>query len=161
MKFLLTTSEKDEKRRGRGNGMERSKFVLAVLSSCPEAIYNPVQVQKLFFLIDRKISELVGGPYFNFTPYHYGPFDKQVYSDLEALSTEGLLAIEESSSYRTYTTTKRGQTNGVDLLKDFPDKARGYIKELSDYVRGVSFNELVSSIYQAYPEMRANSVFRD
>lgn len=141
--------------------MERKDFVLAVLSSCPDATYNPVQVQKLFFLIDMKIPKPVDGPYFDFAPYDYGPFDKRVYSTLELLTEEGLVAIEETTGYRSYTTTKRGQMKGQKLFETLPEKARTYIIKLSDYVRSLSFKELVSAIYQAYPKMRANSVFRE
>lgn len=140
--------------------MERKDFVLAVLSSCPEANYNPVQVQKLFFLIDKKISNLVDGPYFVFAPYDYGPFDKRVYSTLELLAEEGFVDIVGTTSYRSYTTTKRGQTKGQELFDALPEKARAYIIKLSVFVRSLSFNELVSAIYQAYPDMQANSVFR-
>lgn len=141
--------------------MERNEFVLAALSSCPDAVYTPVQVQKLFFLIDEKIPALVEGPHFDFAPYDYGPFDKRVYWTLETLADEGSVAIEGSASYRTYTTTKSGQKKGEILFEELPTKAQAYIKELVNFVRYLSFNELVSAIYKAYPEMRANSVFRD
>jgi len=141
--------------------MDRNDFVLTVMSSCPDAIYTPVQVQKLFFLIDAKIPKLVKGPYFDFAPYDYGPFDKHVYWALETLETEGFITTEGSTSYRTFTTTKRGQKKGEELFNELPTRAKEYIKKLSDFVRHLSFNELVSSIYQAYPEMRVNSVFRD
>lgn len=141
--------------------MDRNDFVLTVMSSCPDAIYTPVQVQKLFFLIDQKIPKLVKGPHFDFSPYDYGPFDKHVYWALEALEAEGSIVIEGSATYRTYTTTKRGQKKGEVLFNELPAKAQEYITRLSEFVRHLSFNELVSSIYQAYPKMRANSVFRD
>lgn len=163
IKSLRASTDKTEreKSRERRTGMDRNEFVLAVMASCPDATYNPVQVQKLFFLIDKKIPKLVGGPHFKFAPYHYGPFDCTVYSALEVLSTDGSIAIEGAGGSRTYTTTKRGQKKGEDLIDKLPDKAREYIKKLSEFVRSLSFNELVSAIYQAYPDMRANSVFRD
>jgi hypothetical protein len=34
-------------------------------------------------------------------------------------------------------------------------------KKIVTLVRNLSFNELVSAIYRAYPDMRARSVFRD
>jgi hypothetical protein len=141
--------------------MDKNDFVLAVMSSCPDVTYTPVQVQKLFFLIDQKIPGLVEGPYFHFAPYHYGPFDCTVYSALEELSADGSVTITGSASYRSYSTTSRGQTKGRALFEKLPVKAREYISKLSELVRHLSFNELVSAIYQAYPEMRANSVFRD
>ena len=36
-----------------------------------------------------------------------------------------------------------------------------YIKRASEFVRSLSFSDLVSAVYKAYPEMKANSVFRD
>ena len=141
--------------------MDRKDFVLAVMSSCPGAVYNPVQVQKLFFLIDAKIPNLVNGPHFAFSPYDYGPFDRSVYFALEALEDEDLVTIDRSAVYRTYTATRRGQAKGQVLFDALPNDAKKYVRQLSEFVRSVSFNELVSAVYHAYPEMRTNSVFRD
>lgn len=38
---------------------------------------------------------------------------------------------------------------------------RGYIGKVSTFVRTRSFNDLVSAIYKAFPEMKANSIFRE
>jgi hypothetical protein len=47
----------------RGIKMIRADLVLAVMSAGRRALHTPVQVQKLFFLIDRNIADQVGGPY--------------------------------------------------------------------------------------------------
>jgi hypothetical protein len=39
-------------------------------------------------------------------------------------------------------------------------KAIAYIRQASEFVRSLSFTQLVSAIYKAYPEMRENSVFQ-
>ena len=52
--------------------MARQRFdvVLAVMAAGGAgARYDPVRVQKLFFLIDREIPEFIDGPYFHFEPY--------------------------------------------------------------------------------------------
>lgn len=141
--------------------MERNDFVLAVMSSCPKAKYDPVQIQKLFFLIDDIIPKLVKGPHFKFTPYNYGPFDKQVYIDLEKLASMGDIAIQGADTHRTYTTTGQGQEKGEAILSTLPAGVRPYIKKLSEFVRRLSFAELVSTIYKAYPKMKSNSIFQE
>src|SRR5207248_1751684 len=84
--------------RRREKHMERHNLVLAALAAGGEnASYWPVQVQKLLFLIDREASALVGGPHFDFKPYDYGPFDRAVYVELDALSAQGFVSTSTTS----------------------------------------------------------------
>lgn len=140
--------------------MDRQGLVLTSLSVDKGAIYSPVQVQKMFFLIDRNIPKLVEGPHFDFKPYDYGPFDKEVYSVLGELSALGQVKRIQDNSWFSYRLTMDGQKAGEALFEDLPETARKYIQEVSDFVRSLSFTQLVSAIYQAYPDMRENSVFQ-
>jgi hypothetical protein len=141
--------------------MDRREIVLAGMAPANGALHTPVQVQKLFFLIDRNIADLVGGPHFDFRPYNYGPFDRAVYDVLRELWAEGLVDIVPEWTWRSYRLTKAGQEWGETLLSQLPPKAQTYIERVSKFVRGLSFTQLVSAIYKAYPDMRANSVFQD
>src|SRR3954453_2570368 len=89
----------------------KADIVLAALSPAGGVPHTPVQVQKLLFLVDRNLAPLIGGPKFNFEPYHYGPFDQKVYSTLEELSRQGLVEVTQSShgNWREYRLTPRGQ----------------------------------------------------
>ena len=142
--------------------MTKKDLILAALASSPGATYTPVQVQKLLFLIDRNVPTDIDGPVFNFTPYDYGPFDSSVYTTIERLEESGLAHIEApaASRWRNYRLTAAGQLAGEALLLALPERIATYIRDLSRFVRAVSFAELVSAIYEAYPEMRARSVFR-
>lgn len=53
------------------------------------------------------------------------------------------------------------EREAVRILRQLPPKAQTYIERVSTFVRGLSFTQLVSAIYKAYPEMRANSVFQE
>jgi uncharacterized protein YwgA len=140
--------------------MNRDEILLAALVAGGEgAVYSPVQVQKLMFLVDREAAGLVMGPHFDFKPYDYGPFDRQVYDSLEVLSGQGLTLMQNSGKYRMYSVTPDGFRLGEDLLNRLPDKARDFVTQASSWVRSVSFGQLVSSIYKAYPEaVSANRV---
>lgn len=142
--------------------MQRRQLVLAVLATAGTDAWTPVQVQKVFFLIDRKIPERVSGPHFNFRPYDYGPFDPQVYRELEELEATGLATIGATDpfSMREYRLTGAGQREGRRLLESFSADVRGYFERAARFVRTRSFPELVSAIYEAFPDMRVNSVFR-
>jgi len=143
--------------------MKRNALVLAALSPANMGDFSPVQVQKLFFLIDQNCAKDVGGPHFSFEPYDYGPFDRDVYGVLEELSLAGMVEVYNipGRRWKGYKLTENGQRESERLLSELPGKARTYITELVRFVRGVSFEELVSAIYKAYPEMKVNSVFKD
>jgi uncharacterized phage-associated protein len=140
--------------------MNQQEIVLAALAPAKGASHSPVQVQKLLFLIDRNIPSVIEGPLFNFQPYNYGPFDKTVYDILDQLALEGYADIIPEQTWRSYKLTAKGQLEGDRLLQGFPNFAIEYINEISNFVRKLSFTQLVSAIYRAYPEMRANSVFQ-
>jgi len=143
--------------------MNRSELVLAVLAAGNGGAYTPVQVQKLFFLIDKKLSDHTGGPFFNFIPYDYGPFDKEVYRAIEALSESGEAEIIRNPcvGLKEYRLTTAGQKKGEQILRSLDLDNSDFIKRLSEFVRSLSFAELVSAIYKAYPEMKVNSVFKE
>jgi uncharacterized protein len=143
--------------------MTKEAIVLAVLSTsgAPRIQYTPVQLQKMFFLVD-KLGQKIGGPYFDFQPYDYGPFDKEVYEVLDSIIIKELAEKNRGEKgWNNYFLTEQGFEEGNKVLQQLPKPLQEYIAELSKFVRSLSFVELVSSIYKAYPDMKVNSVFKD
>lgn len=141
--------------------MERADILLAGLAAGGEnATFTPVQVQKLFFLLDREASHLIQGPYFNFSPYDYGPFDRSVYDGLDALARSNLVRVQSTGRYRVYSLSQAGYQEGAARLNALSAATRAYIANVANWVRQLSFEQLVASIYNRYPEMKVNSVFR-
>lgn len=142
--------------------MDRQSLMLAALAASDGAIHSPVQVQKLFFLLERGIPTYTGGPHFHFVAYDYGPFDLEVYDELGRLEQRGLVSIEQqpSTRWKSYRLTPQGQHIGEKRLAEIAAPAAMYIREVSKWVRSLSFAQLVSAIYKAYPEMQVTSVFR-
>lgn len=147
--------------------MPRRDVLLMMMAPAGTAVHTPVQVQKLAFLIDRLIGETIGGTGFHFKPWHYGPFDKAVYKALEELERDGLVEINDMSAQMQptqYRLTNLGEREGTDLLETLgdqnPDTAE-YIETLSNWVRDQSFASLLRAIYAKFPDMAANSVFKD
>jgi len=141
--------------------MERDEIILSAMAAGGEnTTFTPVQVQKLFFLLDREGAHLVDGPHFNFAPYDYGPFDRAVYDALEALARQNLAQVQNTGRYRVYSLSQAGRQRGTARLQALPLATQNYLTNLASWVRQLSFEQLVASIYNRYPEMKANSVFR-
>ena len=92
--------------------MTKREVVLAALAPAQGKQHSPVQVQKLLFLLDREASELLGGPHFNFVPYNYGPFDKEVYQVLNELDFNELVTIRSGGWQRDVCTHSYGAERG-------------------------------------------------
>jgi uncharacterized protein len=144
--------------------MNRRALVLAILAAAEGRTYTPVQIQKSVFLVCDQFPHLIDeGPQFNFQPYDYGPFDSDVYSVIDVLRSDGLAVVAPSPSgnWNTYAASDAGIDEGDEVLNNaMGDDARKYVRAVSDWVRSLRFKSLVKSIYEAYPHMRANSIFK-
>ncbi len=75
--------------------LERENVTLAVLSLA-DGMLTPVQLQKAMFLASDKLSSAFkADSRYNFQPYDYGPFDRQMYEDVEAMERQGLIQINQ------------------------------------------------------------------
>jgi uncharacterized protein len=140
--------------------MDRNNLVLATLATAEQGTrFTPVQVQKIFFLIDRRGAHLTDGPHFDFQPYDYGPFDNTVYSELEQLEFAGSVQTNNAGRYRLFSLTPQGYEAGRNVLATLLLPTRTFLKETVVWVRSLGFNQLVAAIYREYPDMKTRSVF--
>jgi uncharacterized protein len=141
--------------------MEKRKLLLASLAAGAGHKHTPVQIQKLLFILEQNVSADLGGSTFDFKPYDYGPFDATVYEELRSLETDGLAVSSATQrGWKKYELTHEGVVLGESVLTTLAPGTSTYIRKVSEFVRSLSFTDLVSAVYKAYPEMKANSVFR-
>ena len=138
--------------------MDRSDFVLAAMAPAGNHGFSRVQMQKALFLLDANISDLTDGPHFEFRPYFYGPFDPEVYRELESLERHHQLTITPGQPSPTYSLTTDGLERGRSEFAKLDQSAQEYIHQAVSFVRAATFQQLVSSIYHAYPEMAESSL---
>jgi uncharacterized protein (DUF488 family) len=141
--------------------MERRDWILLALYVASDNQLQPVQLQKSLFLLGERIGD-VGTDFYEFVPYHYGPFAKEIYADADALASEGLLSAEKMarSHWREYSATQEGLDRAAALCSDANDEALAYLRRAVTWTQTRSFNEVVRSIYAHFPNYRANSVFQ-
>lgn len=142
--------------------MTRRDVMLAILAAADGQAFTPVQIQKAAFLVTQTLPGLVrdGAP-FSFSPYDYGPFDASVYSVADELQSLGLAHVNQTSGrWRTYAASEAGVDAGRRVLGRLSPSDGEYIRRVAAWVRSMDFATLVKSIYEAYPEMRRNSIFQ-
>ncbi|HEV3448323.1 MAG TPA: hypothetical protein VG099_27045 [Gemmataceae bacterium] len=142
--------------------MNRSDWTLLTISAAKGQPLSPVQLQKAMFLLWKNLPQVFGIESYRFVPHNYGPFDARVYSDAEMLARQGLVYIMTRSSggWSEYGATPLGLNKANEIERHVDPQVRQYLFQIVDWVRQLSFQDLVRSIYQAYPEYRANSVFQ-
>ena len=140
--------------------MARKDWLLMALALREGAPMDPAQVQKAMFLLGRQMADEVGPEFYRFRPYNYGPFDSDIYTDLQHMAGNGLITIAQSSrGTRSFSVTPAGLREGTELVRSLDPVARTYLKKVVDWVCSLRFADLVRAIYDRYPEFRRNSVF--
>lgn len=141
--------------------MNRIDWNLLVLAAAEGKSLTPAQFQKVIFLLQKKFPNAIPSGY-SFCPYNYGPFDVDVYRDAEELAQQGFAHIRRSSGgWRMYAATDTGLERAKTLLRNADPNAVDYTRRAVSWARSLSFRDLVKSIYEAFPEMKANSIFKD
>ena len=138
--------------------IKSADVLLKIIAAADGEALTPAQLQKVAFLVGMKFGPQLPD-YYDFKKYDYGPFSVDVYRDAERLESEGLVSISIHSrgGWRQYSATLAGIRTEI---QNIPDEISSYILKTVSWARDLSFQELVRSVYQMYPDFRENSVFQ-
>ena len=142
--------------------MNRQDWVLLALFAADGYRLTPVRLQKsLFLLRERGIKESSSlDGFYEFEPYAYGPFSRQIYDDALSLADEAKVTIFPSSraSSRQYALTVSGVQAANQIASKQP-RGFPYLGRAVKWTQTLSFAQLVTAIYTHFPQYRENSVF--
>ena len=143
--------------------MERRDLLLVVLAAAKGASLTPVQLQKSLFLLSESTLPEKPRPFYEFEPYHYGPFAIEIYDDVSGLVESGsAVAIPAATArWNTFAATPAGQAEAARLRPQLSDKSLALVESTVAFVRSLSFSQLVKVIYAHFPHYRENSVFQE
>ncbi|HUP95491.1 MAG TPA: hypothetical protein VM164_11310, partial [Burkholderiales bacterium] len=99
--------------------MSPRDWILLAIALSPSRSLQPLHLQKALCLIGRKLTheQLRCSRFYNFEPNEYGPFDAEIYSDVEELEKDGLIITSsEKWPARIYGNTSRGTLHINPLL---------------------------------------------
>jgi uncharacterized protein YwgA len=147
----------------RTRGPDRSDWILLALLAANGNMLTAVKLQKTLFVLGERRPRDVGDDYYVFQPYHYGPFDAAVYHDADELENDGLIEVDRSQgrALRRYVLTDGGRRAAQKAAKHQSRKAQTYLAQVVEWAQPLPFNMLVRAIYDAFPAMRANSIFEE
>jgi len=139
--------------------MKTRDWLLITVNAAGDEGLSPVQLQKTLFLIGQTLNLK---SFYNFTPYSYGPFDSQVYSDAEELSANGQINInyDKARTYPRYIISDKGQDQSVVLEKKIKNTEVELVHKTTEFVKRLSFKQLLKIVYEAYPSFAVNSIFK-
>jgi hypothetical protein len=141
----------------------RERLLLLFLSAADEPL-DPVRIQKGLFILAQKTPDewLPGEDRYVFEPYNYGPFSKQIYSDLHTLRMAGYLKTDESwnRSWVFHSVTEEGRNRANVEAQTLDPRLVAYVASIRQFVAEKSFRELLDAVYTEFPEYAIKSVFQ-
>jgi hypothetical protein len=151
------------------------------IADAQNRINGITRLEKLMFLAVREqgLNDFVDDDYV-FEPYHYGPYSKKVYEEVDVLEQAGLLVDEHSYGgesldemeavyavqdqregvERRFHLTPNGQKVAALLAADRADVVQK-LSTIKDAYAGMPLPRLVRYVYKSYPETTERSIIRD
>jgi DNA-binding PadR family transcriptional regulator len=141
----------------------RDWLLLLVSEAAPGGL-DPVRLQKGMFLLGEEAT-LPRRERYRFVPYNYGPMSRGLYRGLRDLVRAGLVArrVSPGLPWGRYAITPAGAARAAELETGLGSRARlrlERLREIHARIAGQSFGELLTDVYDRYPEYAARTVFR-
>lgn len=89
--------------------------------------------------------------FFQFVPYHYGPFTKELYTDLERLQTDGLLTVDNGMDEDKTRISLTDPTKAEAALADLPDDLKEDVAAIIEAYGDLDHRALLKTVYEKYP----------
>jgi uncharacterized protein YwgA len=141
--------------------LTKKDWALLVIAAAKPKTLTPLQLQKSLFLLGQNIPEAVKPDFYKFVPHNFGPFAKDVYADVEALKDQGLIdeIVKSGQNWPEYRISQTGVQKADEIRDLLSPNAKTYLDTLVKWVEQQSFQDLLHSVYKAYPEFATKSVF--
>lgn len=137
--------------------------ILLLFSKQPRII-GKTRLQKLIFLMDRKILDK---SYFDFEPYKFGPYSSKLLAAMDELMELGLIKeqINEYCEPDKYVTEYEISADGLERADQLIQKINPTkLVQIEEMVHQHGYNEIDSilhHVYVTYPDFTENSIIKD
>ena len=126
-------------------------------------IRGKTKLQKLVFLLDKELN-IIKDQGYNFVPYKYGPFSKELIEDVEMLILTGLVETKEEVkefngeevTIAIYKLTDRGKNIARRIYDELTDEEKRRINKLKEF-NTMSARSLTEYVHRRYPEYVAQT----
>lgn len=94
---------------------------------------------------------------YHFVPYHYGPFAKQLYDDLQALAQDGVVLVENDHDEEKTRITLVDMAKADGMLAEVPEDVRADVASIVETYGALDHKSLLKAVYKKYPAYAKNS----
>lgn len=98
--------------------------------------------------------------FYHFVPYHYGPFAKELYADLERLQADGLVTVDNNMGEHKIRITLADFARAEAALEEFSDDLKEDVAAIIDAYGDLDHNALLKTVYYKYPAYAKKSRVR-
>ena len=150
--------------------MHRKLLPLALMyAGDGEPIEGRTRLQKLVFLMQKRLEEAGEDPLqtddYEFIPYDYGPFSKELYDDLDEIMARNMVEgreenLDEDKVKYDYKIQEDGEQWVRDqLAKEEAQRVLRLAEEIKDEYGDVYLSDLIDEVYSRYPKYAENSIY--
>mgnify|MGYP001771019538 CR=1 FL=1 len=97
---------------------------------------------------------------YHFVPYHFGPFAKELYADLEKLQEEGLVRVESDPEEDKTKIILADPAGADELLADLPEDLKEDAATILETYGHLDHYSLLKTVYEKYPAYAKKSRLR-
>ena len=126
--------------------LTRQKILISLLKAVDRPV-NRLELMKWSFLLRHESKTQGGASFYDFLPYHYGPFSFSLYQEIGKLQDQGF--VKQSDDTHWEIGEVAGQSPGRELDNDATSLAKQHA--------GTSVDNLLDEIYSKYPQFTVNS----
>lgn len=125
------------------------------------AITGRTRMQKLVFLLQQHFEDTPGA--YNYIPYDYGPFSRELYFDIDELVERGVIKETETqfghdNVVYEYELGPRAETYLDRWSEGAKDELRKAASEIKSGYNQWNLRKLLEFVYEEYPEYASRSV---
>lgn len=144
--------------------------LLMIKAEDGEEVSGITRFQKLVFLAqmggleDDPIPSLETDSKYEFEPYDYGPYSKELYDNLDSLVEKGLVKTQKretpsGNTRKDYSLTEEGRDllDRASKLGDISEIDKKIIRGIKRKYNDMPLFELIDKVYAGYPEYAKNS----
>ncbi|KXB07319.1 hypothetical protein AKJ52_00485 [candidate division MSBL1 archaeon SCGC-AAA382C18] len=144
--------------------LKKKLLPLALIYTGGEAIEGRTRLQKMIFLAQQDMEDSVET--YDYEPYDYGPFSKELYDDIDDLVDEGIIKeqkekLDDGRIKYFYEMSEEGQEiieSKMDNNKDFHD-LKEKMEDIKSTYNKKNLRDLLNEVYSRYPKYAEESVF--
>lgn len=151
--------------------MHRKLLPLALMyANDRQPIEGRTRLQKMVFLLQKELEKSdrkgVMGERYEFIPYDYGPFSKELYDDLDELIDDQFVDDEEEELQSgkvkyIYEIEEEGQelVNSQSVEWEEVRAVLEFAREIKEEYNEMLLSELIELVYSDYPDYAEKSVY--